>query len=299
MSDGGVPEGSDRFSLRDWRQDSAKQKIKRLIGAVLVRLFPRRAAMLRENSFTHHGRRLSLLNRMIGAGIGYGALQAGDYETLGEYHRNFWGGQHAKAYHDDAPERFESVFLRYYTPLIDELERCLATRGGVPTLCEIGSGAGLMMDYLARRFKAVKRLIGVDLDAVTTAAARQAFPDPRMEFVAADALDYIEQNGQPDWVFLTQNGVLEYFPPDALDRFFRLVAGLAPAAVALIEPVARNHDLATRTESTPYGQEFGFSHNYPHRLAQHGFQVLYQHEERVFGMRTLMILATIDPGAEA
>jgi hypothetical protein len=285
--------GSDRFALRQWTRDSPKQKVKGLVGSVLMRLFPVRAKALKECDFTHCGRRRSVLNRLIGAGVAYRALRRRDFGSLADYHRQFWGGEHAKAYHDAFPERFQAVFLRYYVPLIDELERFLKTRAAMTTFCEIGSGGGLLIDYLAKRFEHAERLIGIDLDAVTTAAARKAFPDPRMEFVAANALAYLETHGRPNWVYLTQNGVLEYFEPEAVERFFRLVAKLKPAAVALIEPVGMNHDLDTQPASWPYGQEFGFSHNYPYLLEKHGFQVMYRQEELVFGMRVILILAAI------
>ncbi|NQU41030.1 MAG: class I SAM-dependent methyltransferase [Lentisphaerae bacterium] len=286
-----TPASDDRFSLRQWSQDSAKQKAKGWLGRVLMRLFPARAALLQKSDFTHHGRRASLLNRLIGAGIAYQALRHRDFGRLGEYHRKFWGGEHAKAYHADAPERFEAVFLRYYTPLIDALEGVLEPAGIGATFCEIGSGAGLLVDYLARRFTSAERLIGIDLDPVTTAEARAAFPDSKLEFIAADALDYIGAHGRPNWVYLTQNGVLEYFDPDAIERFFRLVAAQKPAVVALIEPVGMNHDLDAQQDSCPYGQEFGFSHNYPYLLEKNGFRIVYRHEELVFGVRFLLILA--------
>ncbi|MBC8217135.1 MAG: hypothetical protein H8E73_01605, partial [Planctomycetes bacterium] len=92
------------------------------------------------------------------------------------------------------------------------------------------------------------------------------------------------------------NGVLEYLPPESVDRYFALIAGLKPAAVVLIEPIGLNHDLDTQPESWPYGQEFSLSHNYPHRLRQAGFEIKYQHEVNVYGVRVILILAATGQG---
>jgi len=284
----------DRYALRQWIEDSPRQKAKGLLGSVLMTVFPARAAALRRSDFTHHGRRASLLNRLIGAGIAYRALRDKDFDSLADYHRKFWGGERAKAFHDKAPVRFDAAFRKFYTPVIDELEAFLGTNGKLSTFCEIGSGSGLLMDYLAKRFEQVERLIGIDLCETTSAAAREAYPDPRMEFVAGDALEYIREKGRPNWVYLTHNGVLEYFEPEAVKRFLDLVADSKPAAVVLIEPIGLNHDLDTQTESWPYGQEFSFSHNYPYLLEQRGFRVVYRHEVTVYGVRVILVLASIE-----
>lgn len=285
---------SDRFALRQWKHDSIKQKAKGLLGEMLLPLFPARAKALGEHGFTHHGATFSVLDRLIVAGMAYRALRRKEFGRLGEYHRKFWGGEQAKVHHDHAQDRFTTVFLKYYTPLIDELEGFMATRERPAAMCEIGSGAGLLLDYLATRFSEVERFIGLDLDPVTTEETRRAFPDPRLEFVTADAVDYIEKHGVSNWIYLTHNGVLEYFAPDILERLLRQIAALRPAAIALIEPVGKDHDFETQTDSWPYGQEFGFSHNYPHLLEKHGFRVLYRHEVDVYGVRVSLVLAEID-----
>jgi len=260
---------------------------------LLMRVFPARAARLREEYFTHHERHTSLLDRLIGCGIAYKALHGGSLGDLAQYHRQFWAGGNTEAFHDLAEERFEAAFLTFYTPVIDALEAFLDGRGETTTFCEVGAGIGLLLDYLAKRFDHVERLIGIDLSEATIKRNRDTFADPRMEFVAGDALEFIETHGQPNWVYLTHNGVLEYLQPEAVDRYFALIAGLEPATVVLIEPIGLNHDLDTQPESWPYGQEFSISHNYPYRLRQAGFEIHYRQEVNVYGVRVIMVLAAI------
>lgn len=255
-------------------------------------MFPGRAAALEAERFTHHGRQSSALDRLIGAGIAYRALRRKDFGRLAGCHLRFWSGAGSATFHAAAAERFDSVFLRHYAPLIDELERFLGHDGPMPTVCEIGSGSGLLMHYLAKRLSRVERFIGIDLCEATTTQARASCQDSRLEFVSGDAMDFIGANGGPNWVYITHNGVLEYFAPEAARRFFEMVSKLRPATLALIEPVGLDHDLDRQPESCPYGQEFAFSHNYPLLLKSNGFRIVYQHEEPVFDSRVLMILAT-------
>lgn len=286
------PVPSDRYALRQWEQDSARQKAKKILGLMLATLFRLRAAVLLEDNFTHHGRHVSLLDRLIGAGLAYRMLRARRFGELGYLHKRFWGGAKAKAYHDAAPDRFDSVFVRYHMPLIDKLETLLRAHREFKTLCEIGSGAGLVADYLAKRFDTITRYIAVDLDPATVAAARATYRHPKLEFVTGDATAYLNEHGASNWVLFTQNGVLEYFDPEAIDGFFTAVAALKPVTLALIEPVARDHDLETQFESWPFGQEFSFSHNYPYLLAQHGLRIIFREEVTVCGYRYLLMLAT-------
>jgi hypothetical protein len=288
----GTITNSDRYALRQWEHDSLKQKAKGVLGSLLMLLFPRRAKAVLEDDFTHSGRRASLLSRLIGAGIAYRELHRRDFGRLAAHHKRYWGGARAKAYHDDAPGRFESVFVRYHMPLIDRLEEFLKDHPQTKTLCEIGSGAGLVADHLAERFDFLDRYIGVDLDPVTVAAARETYSHPKLEFVAGDAVEYVETHAEPNWVYFTQNGVLEYFEPEAVERLLRVVSSRQPATMALIEPVGLNHDLEAQPESWPYGQEFSFSHNYPHLLEKHGFELLFRQEVMVCGYRYMLMLAT-------
>jgi hypothetical protein len=292
-----TPTYGDRYALRRWPQEGLRQRAKGRLGLIAMRCFPARAARLREEYFTHHGRRTRLLDRLIGCGIAYQALRRGDLGNLAEYHRRFWAGSNTQAFHDSAEERFKAAFLTFYTPVIDALEQFLDDRGEMTTFCEVGAGVGLLLDYLAKRFDRVERLIGIDLSEATIQQNRETFSDPRMEFVAGDALEFIETHGQPNWVYLTHNGVLEYLQPETVDRYFALIAEWGPAAVVLIEPIGLNHDLDTQPESWPYGQEFSISHNYPYRLRQAGFDIQYQDEANVYGVRVILILATIGVAA--
>lgn len=290
MPDSAIPQ--ERYSLRDWGKETSRQKAKGILGAAMAAIFRARAARLAEEDFTAHGRR-GLLDRLIGAGMAYRALRRGSLEDIAEYHRRYWGGKSGTAFHEEAPVRFEAAFKKFYTPVIDELEKFLPAHDSMSTICEIGTGAGLLLEYLAERFPQIKRLIGIDLSEETTAENRRKYPSSRMEFAAGDAAEYIKAHGEPNWVYVTHNGVFEYFAPEAVMEVLSLVAGLRPAALVTIEPLGLDHDLETQCESWPYGQEFSFSHNYPHMLKEAGFEILYRHEVNVYGVRVILLLSAI------
>jgi hypothetical protein len=61
----------------------------------------------------------------------------------------------------------------------------------------------------------------------------------------------------------------------------------------LTEPVYRDYDLATETESRPSGPEFSFSHNHPHLLRRAGWEVVEVTETETAGMRFLSVCARL------
>jgi len=180
MTDTDTSEHGDKYALRHWSQEGWRQKAKGLVGLLLMRMFPGRAAALRQGYFTHHGRHGRLLDRLIGCGIAYRALHSGDFEDLAEFHRRFWEGENTGAFHDTAEKRFKAAFLAFYTSVIDELEKFLDDGNTMTTFCEVGAGVGLLLDYLTKRFERVERFIGIDLSRATIEQNRETFTDPRL-----------------------------------------------------------------------------------------------------------------------
>ncbi|MBV7337255.1 class I SAM-dependent methyltransferase [Chloroflexi bacterium TSY] len=244
---------------------------------------PARAESIKRDEFSFtSGQKRNWLDSLLRAGLIEQALAKGQSTTLEQYHYDFWQGERGHQYHSERQNRFEEIFLRHYAYLVDEINALVQTEPGYTTLCEIGSGSGQLLDYLAANVPAIERCIGIDLSEETTKTNQQTYSNPKLEFVAAGGLEWVEAHGQPNWIYLTHGGVLEYFSQENLELLLNHIGQtLAPAIFIAIEPVAVDHNLATELDSKPYGREFAFSHNYPHLFDKAHFHLkhmMYSHE---------------------
>jgi hypothetical protein len=96
-------------------------------------------------------------------------------------------------------------------------------------------------------------------------------------------------------VFLSHNGVLEYFLREELASLFADIGTrLRPSIASISEPIAVDYDLERETASRPYGDEHSFSHNYVHLLEGAGFRMLHRSEFREGSHRLLRLVARAD-----
>lgn len=273
-----------------------------LIGQQLLSLAPERAALIRQEDFSFTmGQKRSLLDSFLWAGLVREAMRTNSSSSLEKYHYDFWQGKRGHQYHDCRQERFEEIFLCHYSYIIDELTALIRANSGYTTLCEIGSGSGQLLDYLASNMPEINRFIGIDLSEETTASNRQKYTKPKLEFIAAGGLEWIQEHGQPFWIYVTNGGVLEYFSQPNVEALFEHIGRTsAPAIFVAIEPISIDHNLETELNSKPYGREFAFSHNYPHLFRKAGFQLRhmdYSHQKP--GHNLYAFIATVDKiGAE-
>lgn len=108
----------------------------------------------------------------------------------------------------------------------------------------------------------------------------------------ADATVWLEAQGAPCWAYLVNGGVLEYFSEAMLETLFRGISERHPPAIfALVEPIAEDYDLERETASRPYNSELSFGHNYLHWLQRCGWQIRYQSQQDVGGVRWLLAVA--------
>lgn len=240
--------------------------------------------------------RFSRVDRLMVAGLVGGARTEADRAELSAIQRRFWAGE-GGAIFNAAPEvadRFHDWFLAKHRRPLECLEGQLAATGAAcPVMCEIGSGNGLALEYLGQRFPAVPRLVGIDINAdATRRNAERWREDPRLEFVHADAVEWITAHAGDGWTYFSNAGVLEYLPQDQVERLYRHTAQRGgPSWWMLTEPVYDGYDLATETESRVNGREFSFCHNHPHLLRQAGWEIVEQHETEAAGLRWLSLCA--------
>jgi SAM-dependent methyltransferase len=203
-----------------------------------------------------------------------------------------WKGGAGDRFHDHyAEERFK-LFREQHAGVVDALARLLEGSGARFTrLVEIGCGDGTVLAHCAERLPGISEAIGLDINAAVI--ARNAAGQPaggRLSFAEAEARDWLTANPLPGTVVLSNGGVLEYLSQDNFDGLLQALALHPPAAIVLIEPVAPDHDLRSQAASFAFGRENSFSHNHRRRLGEAGFDVAFEEEKRISGVRWMLMI---------
>lgn len=267
-----------------------KRAIRTTLGRLLTLVDPAAAARVAAGDLPA---RLGRRERLLIASLVARHAKAGTLDQLAPLHAWLWQGEQAVSFHQWAQARFDSWWTPYHAQIVVPL-RSLIERDGSPyhSLCEIGCGSGLILEDLARRLPTLRSITGLDLSASQTRLNRSRRVDPRIRFEHGDACQWIPRQGGAGTVYLTVAGVFEYFSRDSLQSLFALLAQQqAPAVIALIEPIAANHDLDQDPQSHPYGFENSVGHNYRHLLREAGFELHFLRRQHLEGQMFLLLVA--------
>jgi SAM-dependent methyltransferase len=271
-----------------------RRRAKLALGYAAAALMPGRAKALESGEADG---RLSSADRLIvGAMVHRAVRQRKPIDQFAYLHQRMWSSDTITAYHAVVEERFTRWFIPHQSMVVDALERELARQPGrFHTLCEIGCGSGLTLDYLSKRLPAagVRKFIGLDLSPAQVANNSARFSDATCSFVAADACTWIPANAGPGWILFCCGGVLEYLPESVLDGLLAATADgrMAPVRWAIVEPLDGSHDLTEDPVSRLCGMEQSWSHHYPHHLRRAGLTIHYQHDLRFEGTRWQVAIA--------
>ena len=193
--------------------------------------------------------------------------------------RELWGGAAGVAWHAQRQslhadaERFAREVLTTRAPLVDALADLVAGDRRFQTVCELGTGNGMFLQWLADRLSPVRRFIGTDLNSAQIATNRVTYRGTQLEFSAAEALEWIDREGVPGTIVIAC-GTLECLPAVELETLLdRVAASCRPAAFGIVEPVTM--DLEREIESRPRGA-MTFSHNYPHLFRARGYELVLE-----------------------
>ena len=115
----------------------------------------------------------------------------------------------------------------------------------------------------------------------------------RLQFLAADASVWLQDTAGPGTILLTYGGVMEYFSAETLSAMFGTLAQYRPAAVALVEPVDPDDNLARNAASHAFGSENSFSHNHKRLLEAAGYDVTSHKSLDLGGVSWVMLLAAV------
>ena len=193
-----------------------------------------------------------------------------------------WRGAAGKAWHDLAhtrladPEERAREFETVRGPLVAALED-MANAGRVTTVCEIGTGNGLFLEHLATRLGAVKRLVGLDLSEAQIRDNRARPADVRLEFVVADAAEWVDRHAEPHTGFVACE-TLEFLREDEMLRLLAHIRAHVPGgAVAVL--AGSSLEQGTGAASVPRAAT-AFHHDYATLLRRAGFTVTRLHVAR-------------------
>jgi trans-aconitate methyltransferase len=270
----------------------ARTLAKALIGTVIEVLRPDLARAIDSPAPRPQGQAAFKTRKWILEARLTRARWRGDQTAVRNALAGFWRNDTADFFYDRFQERFERSFLGPHQAVVDELVAWDSTHP-FQYLVEIGCGDGRVLAHCAARLPGIPRLTGIDINPMIIARNRKVWADqPRLSFTATDATAWLATESRPATALLSYGGVMEYFDPAGLAAIFAGLASHPGTAVALVEPLAPDHDLAVQTRSRIFGPENSFSHNYPHLLQTAGFHIRFRRELNWDGARWLMLLAT-------
>lgn len=198
-----------------------------------------------------------------------------DYETIRDNNRDFWINNTATELFKETEDGFVKDFLPNCTFVFDLLKTELNnTDQSFDTFVEIGTGNGDVLNWLSSEFPKVKRFIGIDLSEQQIQMNKEKFGNnEKLEFIAADAYEWVKKEGKSNTIFVSSRGVLEYFIESQLQELLNNISKIGHTFFVAIEPNGGDHDFEASPNSQLYGNEPSFSHNYPLLFKNAGFKI--------------------------
>ena len=178
-----------------------------------------------------------------------------------------------RSWHNVERSKYKSIedfaatesFLRFRKPLVDQVRDL-----SVDCVCEIGTGNGFFIKYLADIFPSAK-LFGLDINKEIIEDNKHFYNDQRITFLADSNNDFLYKK-LPDNVLLISVGTFECFTQSELEELFSSLGNSGKkVTIALSEPF--DIDLATSAKSEPRGATL-FSHAYEKILTNLNFQII-------------------------
>lgn len=215
----------------------------------------------------------------------------------------FWGAQPGLKWHEmkrelySDPKKFGTDFLRLRGPLVKQIQDLSAACPEIDTLCHIGTGHGILLDYLTSQVPGIRKFVGIDISADQIRMTQERYRgNPKLEFHHIEALDWLKTRQGKGTIFVAV-GTLQYFTPEEMEEFVRAVKELAhPGAIAISETVSVR--MTSAVHSTPRG-DINYNHPYPDLFRRERYH-LFRHTilpvDEAFPTHTQIVLtATTAP----
>lgn len=248
------------------------------LGNLLIVLRPKKAKEMSANRITliHKNKKnMTISEILMRAALVKKLKPINDYETIRDNNRDFWINNTATELFKETEDGFEKDFLPNCTFVFDLLKTELNnTDQSFDTFVEIGTGNGDVLNWLSAEFPKVKRFIGIDLSEQQIQMNKEKFGNnEKLEFIAADAYEWVKKEGKSNTIFVSSRGVLEYFIESQLQELLNNISKIGHTFFVAIEPNGGDHDFETSPTSQLYGNEPSFSHNYPLLFKNAGFEI--------------------------
>ena len=252
-----------------------KEQIKNILGNVLITLFPKKAASLEKRGLTIIDPKFNIIERQMRNAILKNAESKNNFDKLSKIHTDYWVNQGIDVFSWN--NSFTTNFLPNCTFLLDMVkEKFFENETQFDTLVEIGTGNGDVLHYLETNFPKIDKFIGIDLSTEQIKLNKEKYKDNlRLEFVESDAFEWVKKEGHENTIFMTSNGVFEYFTEQQLREFIEYTNGLGKVLFVIIEPTEIDHNFEQNPNSMIYGIEKSFSHYYAKIFQDHGFKIIH------------------------
>lgn len=255
-----------------------RNKLKELLGNILIVVLPKKTAKLTKKGISFNVKNeFSLIDRLMRNALLKNAEKKEDFNKLAEYHENFWK-ETGRKYFSNKENVLEDFFLPNGSLVFERLQNILNNQSqNFSTMVEIGTGDGVVLNYLKDKFPQVEKFVGIDMSKEQISVNKKNFEQiDKLEFVASEGFDWIKENGSGATIFFTSGGVLEYFTEQRLQELFHYLNTLDPVIFIAIEPIGLNDDFSINPNSRPYGHERSFSHDYARLFKNAGFSLWYE-----------------------
>ena len=215
----------------------------------------------------------------------------------------FWGGKPGVHWHQlkkeqySDPQKFQTEFLRFREPLVRQIENLISVFPEYRTICHIGTGHGLLLNYIHQQLPGLRRHVGLDICEEQIEINRRAYAGKGLEFVHGEVLEWLASQPDKRGIIFVAVGTFQYFTPPELQEFMQTVRQQSsPAAIALSESV--NMRLTSATEAQPRG-DIGYSHPYMEIFRRERYFLFQHHLESIDGktpfFNQLVLTATTVP----
>lgn len=245
------------------------------IGNFLILVFPKKAKELSDEGITLvMTKKFTLIEQLMRKAILIKVQKQKEFNSLSDIHKKYWAKQ-GKDFFLVTKNNLETIHLPRHKSTFDALQKQLEiTPSEFKTIVEIGTGNGIVLNFLNSRFPELEKFIGLDLSQEQISINQTKFKDnPKLEFVATDVLDWVETHGKEHMIFFTFRGVMEYFNQEQLTQFFKKLNSLGKTMFFALEPNGLEHDFEKNPDSMIYGVETSFSHNYQKLFEDAGFNI--------------------------
>ena len=268
-----------------------RQFAKTVIGSVAEVAVPHLARDIDEGRST--GRARKLKRAMIHARI-QRAKWRGDEDAAKKAINDWWSSDVGDHFYGEmaGQARFEQMFMGPHFEIVHKLQG-LVGEGRFSHLVEVGSGDGLVLNYLARNLEGMERFTGLDISERIIASNQERYSDlTNTRFEHADVLSWLGASPRDNTILLSYGGVMEYLTELELLSVYQELARYSDVAVALVEPLDESFDVARHSASRFVGTEHVYyCHNYADILRRAGYRLEFEEYLSLAGWPWVMLVA--------